>query len=282
MAVEKLIEEIAAKFEGVPGVVGVVLGGSRARGNNRPDSDIDIGIYYDESQRFDVRDIDVIAARLDDERRENLITPLGMWGPWINGGGWLVVQGYHVDLIFRDSKRVSQVIDDCLSGNVSAHYHAGHPHAYLNAMYMGEIATCRILYDPTGQIAEYKAKTIPYPDKLKEAITRYFLFEADFSLQFAEKNADHDDPAYVSGCCFRTISCLNQVLFAANDEYCINEKKAVAMVDGFASKPVDYKKRIDQVVSSISSDRERTVEGVKWLRELVEETEKLVQNNTQT
>ncbi len=50
---------------------------------------------------------------------------------------------------------------------------------------------------------------------------------------FAEDNVDKDDIYYVCGHCFRSISCLNQVLFALNEEYCINEKKAVKMIDGF-------------------------------------------------
>jgi predicted nucleotidyltransferase len=40
------------------------LGGSRARGTHRPDSDIDIGIYYDESAGFDVARLNEIALRL--------------------------------------------------------------------------------------------------------------------------------------------------------------------------------------------------------------------------
>ncbi len=55
----------------------------------------------------------------------------------MNAGGWLTVQGYHVDFILRDIKRVSKVIDDCLNGKISSNYQTGHPHAYLNAMYMG-------------------------------------------------------------------------------------------------------------------------------------------------
>ena len=45
-----------------------------------------------------------------------------------------------------------------------------HPHAYLNAMYMGEIAICKVLDDPKNKISELKAKTIPYPENLKNAI----------------------------------------------------------------------------------------------------------------
>lgn len=275
MNVEKIIKDVTEKLKNVNGIVGIVLGGSRARGTHRPISDIDIGIYYDQSAGFDLQKIGEIAAEIDDEHRENLITPLGAWGEWVNGGGWLVVQGYHVDLIFRDIKRVSQVIDNCLSGLVSTYYHAGHPHAYLNVMYMGEVSICKILSDPTNRITELKAKTKPYPKKLQDAIVGYFMFEANFSLRFADDNVDKDDISYVSGCCFRTISCLNQVLFAKNEEYCINEKKAVAMIDSFSIKPQDYKKRIDKIITLISSNKDKTREGVDMLRELASETERI-------
>jgi len=179
-------------------------------------------------------------------------------------------------LIFRDIKRVSQVIDDCLQGKVSTHYHTGHPHAYLNVMYMGEISICKILYECTNQISDLKAKTSPYPKSLKDAIIGYFMFEASFSLMFAKDNVDKDDITYVTGHCFRTISCLNQVLFALNDEYCINEKKAVRMIESFNQKPNNYKKNIDQIVTLISSDSDHTSEAVKMLHDLVSETEKIL------
>lgn len=125
MTVQKIIEQVNRELREIPGVVGVVLGGSRARGTHHEASDIDIGIYYDESAGFDLNAVRDVAAKLDDAHREQLITSLGEWGPWVNGGGWLVVQGYPVDFLFRDIHRVAKVIDECLQGNVSAHYQAG-------------------------------------------------------------------------------------------------------------------------------------------------------------
>lgn len=276
MTVQNIINKVSEELAGVSGIVGIVLGGSRARGTHHENSDIDIGIYYDESLGFSVNEVGKIATKFDDECRENLITSLGEWGAWINGGGWIVVQGYHVDLIFRDIKRVGQVIDECLIGRVSTHYHAGHPHAYLNVMYMGEIAVCKILYDPLKQITKLKSKTMPYPVHLKDAIIGYFMFESSFSLMFAKDNVDKDDISYVLGHCFRTISCLSQVLFAMNEEYCINEKKAVRMIEKFDKKPHDYKKRIDKIVTLISSNIESTRQGIEILQELVSETESLL------
>jgi hypothetical protein len=42
---------------------------------------------------------------------------------------------------------------------------------------------------------------------------------------FVKANAGAEDKYYIAGHVFRIISCLNQVLFACNNAYCINEKK---------------------------------------------------------
>jgi predicted nucleotidyltransferase len=275
MIIKKILDEITTELKGIPGIVGIVLGGSRARGTNHQDSDIDIGIYYNESEGFKVSEIDKIATKLDDEHRINLVSSLGEWGPWVNAGGWLVIQGYHVDFIFRDVKRVSKVIDDCLNGKISSNYQTGHPHAYLNSMYMGEVAICKILDDPKNKITELKEKTIPYSENLRNAIIGWYMFEASFSLMFAKSNIDKDDISYVCGHCFRSISSLNQVLFALNNEYCINEKKAVKMIDAFKSKPQNYKKRIDELITLISFNESNTRKGVEILEDLVNEVKAL-------
>lgn len=67
-------------------------------------------------------------------------------GEWIDGGGSLVIDGYHVDIIFRDIEKLRQVINESLEGNVSIHYQTGHPHGYLNVMYMGELSPYHKFY----------------------------------------------------------------------------------------------------------------------------------------
>jgi len=57
------------------------------------------------------------------------------------------------------------------------------------------------------------------------------MFEAGFSLMFVKANSGTDDKYYIAGHVFRIVSCLNQVLFACNNAYCINEKKAKILYD---------------------------------------------------
>ena len=85
------------------------------------------------------------------------------------------------------------------------------------------------------------------------------------------------DVSYVAGHCFRAVSCLNQVLFAKNGEYCINEKKAVAMINDFPVKPENYKQKVKRVFGLLSMNQQETRRGVDILHGLIEETEKIVQ-----
>lgn len=265
---DALLQKISGTLREVAGVRAVVLGGSRARGNASPDSDVDIGIYYD-ADKLDLSALDSVAAKLDDEHRENLVAPPGAWGDWVNGGAWLVVDGLHVDFILRDFARVRRVIDDCIVGHVKAHYQTGHPHAYVDAMYMGELAISRILWEDTsGEVGRLKTIAENYPPALKEAIIGFFSFEAGFSLTLAEANVDRDDIYYVSAHIVRSVSCLNQVLFAVNGHYCLNEKKAVSLIDDFPIKPINYKKRIEEIFYDVASEPRK---ACALLRGLLEE-----------
>ena len=136
---------------------------------------------------------------MDDENRNNLVVPPGAWGDWVNGGGWLVINGYHVDLILRDIKRVEQIIKDTEQGIVTANYQTGHPHGYISAMYRGELAISKILYPKNESLCELKKQAECYPTALQKGLTEFFMFEAGFSLMFAENNIDKDDVSYVWG-----------------------------------------------------------------------------------
>lgn len=244
--VDTIIQLVTEKLSSLSYIEGVVLGGSRARGTHTEDSDIDIGIYYN-SDLFDLNAINQLAAELDGEHRNNLVVPPGAWGDWVNGGGWLIINGYHVDLILRDIKRVEQTIKDTEQGVVTTNYQTGHPHGYISAMYRGELAISKVLYSKNDNFYKLKNQAENYPDALQKSLIDFFMFEAEFSLMFAKANEKAEDKYYFAGHIFRIVSCLNQVLFACNKIYCINEKKAVKMINNFELKPKKYVTRVNQI-----------------------------------
>lgn len=70
----------------------------------------------------------------------------------------------------------------------------------------------------------------------------------------AQKAVARGDVAYAAGCCFRSVACMNQVLFALNETYLLNEKGAVALNNGFTLCPADYQQRVESVFTLLAAD----------------------------
>jgi hypothetical protein len=275
---QSLLERIVAAFAGVAGVRALALGGSRGRGSHHAGSDYDIGLYY--RGVLDLEAVERAAQALNDAGVSRdyagrtggpLTTPIGGWGPWVNGGGWLTVGGEPVDVLYRDLDRVDQVIAEACEGKLSCTYHAGHPHAFVSTIYAGEVALGRMLYDPHGDLMAAKARLTPYPEALRRAVVVRFADEARFFLAIAQKAAGKGDVVYVSGCAFRAASCLLQVVFARNGEWLINEKGAVALADRFALRPKDFRLELEAAFAELASGPQGLISCIGAIGALVDE-----------
>ena len=275
----ELLDSLVARLKDVPGVAAIALGGSRARGTHTAASDIDLGLYYDPAAGLDLAALAALAAELDDQRRPDLITPIGGWGPRINGGGWLQVRGVPVDLLYRDLAALAATVADCQAGQISVDYQPGHPHAFVSSTWMAELALCRPLHDPAGRLAALKARCAPYPPALRQAVIDRLWWEADFSLRIAAKGVLREDVSYVAGCCYRAVACLLQTLFAINETYWMNEKGALALAATFASAPADLRPRVEAVFTALRGDPASLQAAVAALGALVEETDRLVREH---
>lgn len=267
---DRLLAELTDVLATVPGVRAIALGGSRARGTATPRSDYDIGLYYDSATALDVAALGRIATEIDDRGAEATVTPVGGWGPWIDGGGWLVVEEMRVDLLYRDLAKVGRVIDECHAGKVEVVYQPGHPHAFVSSIYAGEVALCKVLHDPDGTLAALRARTAPYPEALVRELRRRFEWEAYFSLENADKSRARGDTVHIAGCVFRSIACLCQSLHAINGVWLLNEKGAVTGVTRLARKPAVFAERVTMILRDVSEGSYAS--GLERLDELIAET----------
>jgi len=251
VAADPILMRIVPRLAAVPGVAAVVLGGSRARGTDNPASDYDLGLYYGSETPLDIEALLAAARELVDDPSAAAVTPVGGWGPRIVGGGWLSVGGRKVDLLYRGIEPVRDIIAQCRAGQVSMAYQPGHPHGFCSAIWMGEVALCRPLHDPQGAIAALKAATTPYPDALRDALLRMFLWEVLFSIENGEIAVARGEQTHIAGCVYRALCCTAQVLFALNRRYLINEKGALAEAAGFPSTLPDLAARVARVWAAV-------------------------------
>jgi hypothetical protein len=222
----------------VSGVVGVVVGGSHARGTADENSDLDLGIYYREP--LDVDALRDLASAITGRPTE--VAKPGGWGPWVNGGAWLDVEdalgwpGGRVDWILRDLERVDHEVSRALRGEFSLHHQAGHPFGFLSTIYVGEAAVARVVADPHGALAKLQARTTPYPEALRQAMVRW-LWEAEFSVEIARKPVKRGDAAYVSMCLAHAVGIMAHALHARDGQWVLNEKGSLTRPDASPVRP---------------------------------------------
>lgn len=267
------LPSLAGRLVTVEGVVGVVLGGSRARGDHTADSDVDLGIYY----RGDLNIAGLGAIARDVAGPDAEVTKRGEWGPWVDGGGWLVISDVHVDWIYRDVDRVREAWARAHRGSYDWNAQAGHPLGVPDFAYVGELALALVQADPSGELTELR-DGITYPDALRTALA-HNLWEADFLLQIAAKATSRGDTAYVALCLSRAMLVCAHALHGYDRRWLVNEKGAIASAGRLPCAPTDFERRVCDVLGSVGTsptelagtieNAERIAEDVKtvWTNE---------------
>ncbi len=204
------MEHIADRLAEIPGVEAVALGGSRARGAGRDDSDWDFGLYYR-------GEIDVEAVRGLGFQGE-IVEP-GTWGRLVNGGAWLVVDGHRVDLLYRDLDFVRHWAEEAEMGRFEVDLVEGYVAGMPTYVLAGELALAKVL---VGELPFPR-----FPEALREAAPRYWRRGADHSLMVAEHQAGSGDVAGCVGLLAKAAIAVAQGRLAARGEWALNEKGIV-------------------------------------------------------
>ncbi|WP_327713321.1 nucleotidyltransferase domain-containing protein [Streptomyces sp. NBC_00464] len=256
---------MAQRLTAVPGVRAVALGGSRARGTHRPDSDWDLGLYYRGTP--DIAALTTLASEFQGSPVE--VAGPGDWGPWVNGGAWLRVDGVPVDWILRDLDRVEAVWSDCRRGRFEVGVQPGHPLGFWSPAYPGEVALGRVLADAHGELTALQQETSEYPEPLRTALADA-AWEADFSVGAARKSAPTGDRLHVSLCLSRAFGILTQSLHAHHRTWCLNEKGALAAAAALPETPPEFAERVGEALEGLDGAAvETAAEVVRDVREVL-------------
>jgi predicted nucleotidyltransferase len=206
-SVTTIVEHVAE----VPGVVAVTLGGSRARGDARLDSDWDFGLYYRGS-------IDTEAIR--SLGYPGTVVEPGDWGRIVNGGAWLRVADERVDLLYRDLDVVEHWMAEAMEGRFGVDYLPNHVAALPTYTLVGELALGTVLHGVLPRPS--------FPPALRQSAPPWWNWQAEFALQNAEGCAARGDTAIVAGLLSRAVVSVAHARLAARGTWALNEKGIIA------------------------------------------------------
>jgi predicted nucleotidyltransferase len=133
-------EHVAGTLGGLPGVEAVALGGSRAAGTHRADSDWDFAVYYRGADGvFDPASLEALGW-------EGQVFGIGDWGGGVfNGGAWLSIEGRRVDVHYRDLDDVEFRIAEAREGRFDVERLMFHLAGIPTYLVVAELAVNRTL-----------------------------------------------------------------------------------------------------------------------------------------
>lgn len=267
---QALVGQIVSTLAAVPGISAIVLGGSHARGRARPDSDIDIGLYYHEADPFAISTIRDIARQLDDSG-DPVVSGFGEWGRWVDGGSWLTINGQRVDLLYRSVDKVEATLADARAGRFEIDAAQQPPYGFFGPTLLGEVAIAQPLFDPSGLVARLKAAVEPMPEPLRLAVIQQCLWSTDFGLRaFAPKYVAAGNSWGAAACFTRFAGELVLALFALNGAYLINEKTALAEIADFPKTVTGFASRLSAIVGHAGTDAAQLRQSMDDLSALFE------------
>ncbi len=249
------LHRLADRLVAVPGVVGVVLGGSRGRGEGTLSSDTDLGLYY--RGAIDVAALGALAR--DVAGPEASVTQHGGWGPWVDGGGWLRIDGHPVDLIYRDLDRLDECWRRVTGGQNQFHAQTGHPLGVPDLAYPGELAQARVLADPSGELRRRHEEYQEYPPALADAVVGG-LWEAEFLVGAVAKVAERGDTAYLALMLSRVLMVAAHAICARAGRWVTNEKGLIAIADRQSIAPAGFAADVTAALGAVATDPAVAVE----------------------
>ncbi|GAA1039688.1 nucleotidyltransferase domain-containing protein [Streptomyces murinus] len=201
----------ADRLAALPTVRAVALGGSRAQGTHRPDSDWDLAVYY--RGPFDPADLRALGWPGE-------VSEVGGWGGGVfNGGAWLTVDGRRVDVHYRDLDVVEHELTEAAQGRFRVEPLLFHLAGIPTYLIVAELAHNRVL---RGDLP----RPLGYPEPLRRTAAEHWGGTARATLGYAK--ADHAPRGRLTetaGALATAAAQASHAVLAARGEWVTNEKR---------------------------------------------------------
>ncbi len=238
---QRFLATTADRLAALPGVEAVALGGSRAEGAHRPDSDWDLAVYYRGREGcFDPTHLREIGWRGE-------VSEIGGWSEGVfNGGARLSVDGRAVDVHYRDLDVVEHELAEAERGRFRIEPLMFHLVGIPTYLVVAELALCRTL---VGELPRPE-----YPEELRRNAPSLWRRFASATLSYAEHaHAPHGRVAQCAGLVAQAASQTAHAVLAGRGEWVTNDKALLSRAN---------LEEVDLVVAGMTADPQELVAGV--------------------
>jgi predicted nucleotidyltransferase len=246
---QAFLDTTADRLAALPAVRAVTLGGSRAQGTERPDSDWDLAIYY--RGAFDPDDLRAVGW-------EGEVSEVGGWGGGVfNGGAWLTIEGRRVDVHYRDLDVVERELAESEMGRFHVEPLMFHLAGIPSYLVVAELAINKVL---RGALRRPTA----YPQALRRSAPERWHGMAAATLAYAMAgHAPKGALTQVAGAIALAATQTAHAVLAARGEWITNEKGLVERAG---------LREVDVILANLTADPEALARSVTEAETLLART----------
>ncbi|MGW4595533.1 nucleotidyltransferase domain-containing protein [Streptomyces sp. NPDC004457] len=236
----------ADRLAALPAVRAVALGGSRAQGTHRPDSDWDLAVYY--RGPFDPDDLRALGWPGE-------VCDIGGWGGGVfNGGAWLTIDGRRVDVHYRDLDVVAHELAEAEQGRFRVEPLLFHLAGIPTYLVVAELALNQVL---RGDLPRPAA----YPPALRRTAFDRWSGTARATLSYAKSHhAPHARLTETAGALATAAAQSAHAVLAARGEWVTNEKQLLERAG---------LREVDAVVAALRADPGALADAVAAVEDIV-------------
>ncbi|MEU5889927.1 nucleotidyltransferase domain-containing protein [Streptomyces sp. NPDC047461] len=227
------LDTTADRLAALPTVHAVALGGSRAQGTHRPDSDWDLAVYY--RGPFDPADLRALGWQGE-------VSDVGGWGGGVfNGGAWLTIDGRRVDVHYRDLDVVEHELAEARAGRFRVEPLMFHLAGIPSYLVVAELAVNQVL---RGELP----KPTAYPEKLRASAPERWHGTARATLAYAKSaHAPSGRVTELAGAIATAATQAAHGVLAGRGEWVTNEKRLLERAG---------LRGVDDVIASLSAGKD--------------------------
>jgi len=245
------INKVTLEYSKLDDILGIVVGGSVARGLADNGSDIEMYVYCN-TQIPSEGNVEKLMNNLGSRmtRSSDLIWQHEIWGPHT----FFAIDDVYFELGYRVFPRVESKVRKYLKGEDIYSHHtkeADTPFGHYTSGIASCIVSSKILCeDESEELSSFKKELEEFPRDLKRRLINSYFNEADKMLHVKLRSSSHrnDDLAFNAQLA-SIIRSLNICLFALNDTHFPGDKWNFNIIKQFRLKPSDYESVLETVLN---------------------------------
>lgn len=225
---------LASELGRTTGAIGVGIGGSRALGLNRCDSDWDLVLIFEQERTVPPTELRRVLQPFCDPGSLQIL------GRYLTGA----CRGEKIEIFQKSTPTIRTELERARRGEFGWKVAPLFAHGDLSTRLLSHIQMMKIAWQRNNELSKLQESLLPFPQELRKSLSEYFCTRAAECLFHLRKLRAEPRMFEAISCFSAFVAYTSIAIYAVNCLYPVLEKGRDAILQTLSTKPGDYSSRL--------------------------------------